>query len=501
MPALADVSAMARQRLWLLGSGLMVLVAILVPHIATWSTRPRAYTLLATIAFVCVVETRRARDILSPLNLLSAIFAFLYVAKANYILDTGFTSPAATADGQIVSAAIESELAGVMTLVGVAYWCLVMGFWLFARPVANRLPLNLTRSASVNSTRWAWWTVLSMGLALGGYGWLIVRAGGIIAYIDGLALRSSSLEGVSFVTLSGVPLLVLTFYGVAHWLSGQHTPTSMRVLTIIAIVIALTTATLSGGRAAIITGTLLPLMLLIHYLRRPFGLGGVLAAGAAGFALLLTLGALLRDRTFAAPGADAWSFVVARFNDVTASTLGGVEAVPLDTLLVTYREISSGSTPLQLGQTYEPIFTWLIPRAVWPDKPAGGGNAWFTSEFVPRFYGPNQVETSISAIGESFANFGWIGVLVVFFILGIVLTRLYSRLRTTIVSIDGIVVYALMASYFFPVIRGDAYHNVTSVVFMLAVWAAIRFLVVARMAPPEGSARGLQGRVRAVQRG
>lgn len=449
----------------------------------------------AVCILIAALESWRSRELLSPLNLIAAIFLWLYVAKGFYILDTEFTSPAAIADGSPLTASLMADLNGSLLVAQVALLSLTAAFWVTSPPPTHTLPIRIATSRSLSEHRWITVTWLAMGVAIASYGWLILRAGGLSAYIDSLALRSSALEGVAFLTLANVPLTILLFAGLTAAIDRQQPSSKFLKWTLgTGIAVSVGTAVLTGGRAALLTGTLLPLFLLWHYLRRPIGLVGAVLAGVAGFTLLLVMGALLRDRAFAADGSDPWTFVSSRFADVGASMLGGVEAVPLDTLMVTYREITTGSTPLQFGSTYLPIFSWPIPRGVWPEKPEGGGNAWFTSEFVPRFYGPNGVETSISLVGESFANFSWPGVIIAAAIVGLLLSMLYSRLRSGRTSSSSIVSYAIFSSYLFPIVRGDAYHNVTSIFFALVVWQLLRPIVEDRSAAPFRASNSLADR-------
>ncbi|MCX7140567.1 MAG: hypothetical protein NT123_05575 [Proteobacteria bacterium] len=81
----------------------------------------------------------------------------------------------------------------------------------------------------------------------------------------------------------------------------------------------------------------------------------------------------------------------------------------------------AGDSELALGGT---VPWWaLIPRVIWPDKPAVGGGGSVVSEFTGMTFGE---DTSVGAGQplEFYINFGWAGIVGGFLLLGYVLARL-----------------------------------------------------------------------------
>jgi hypothetical protein len=81
-----------------------------------------------------------------------------------------------------------------------------------------------------------------------------------------------------------------------------------------------------------------------------------------------------------------------------------------------------GLAPFAFGATVPP---WaLIPRALWPDKPATGGGGELVAKFTGIHY--DAAETSVGAgqVLEFYVNFGLQGVIAGFAILGFVLMRI-----------------------------------------------------------------------------
>jgi O-antigen polysaccharide polymerase Wzy len=85
-------------------------------------------------------------------------------------------------------------------------------------------------------------------------------------------------------------------------------------------------------------------------------------------------------------------------------------------------EFTPNPVPYQDGATYTPIVLNLVPRLVWPDKPSVNQ----PNQFYQVAYGltapSNLSHVSIASgvIAEGYMNFGWFGVAVVMFLLGIV---------------------------------------------------------------------------------
>ena len=79
--------------------------------------------------------------------------------------------------------------------------------------------------------------------------------------------------------------------------------------------------------------------------------------------------------------------------------------------------------PYQLGKTYSFLLITLIPRFVWPDKPSVNE----ANRFYQVAYGMtteedlDKVSIAVGFLVESFINFGWPGVVLVMFFMGMIL--------------------------------------------------------------------------------
>jgi hypothetical protein len=89
-------------------------------------------------------------------------------------------------------------------------------------------------------------------------------------------------------------------------------------------------------------------------------------------------------------------------------------------------EFTPGRVPYQYGSLYSYIGVTLIPRFLWPDKPSvNDANRWYQVSYgltLPR--GLSSVSIAVGTLAESYINFGWLGLVLIMFPLGIFLGSL-----------------------------------------------------------------------------
>lgn len=297
---------------------------------------------------------------------------------------------------------------------------------------------------------------------------LLSKGGGISGYLSGVSNRSSFLAGSSFLTLAYVPLLVaLVHYVLARRPGGARVHISM--LEIVGTLVLAATTVLSGGRAQVLLGFILPLVLAKQYGPNRFKWWSLSLLGAGTVLLALVMGLLLRDNQFNG-GSSLQELKASPLAVIEERISDGIEMRPFDSVLRLDEGFTRREIARQDGQTYLTIPSWFVPRALWPGKPYGGGNAWFTSSLEPRYYWPDRVETSLSAVGEAYANFWYPGVLAVGALTGLAcaLTDRLRRRSTTASLARCAVITPLFVSF----IRGDAYHNgALALATLITCWA------------------------------
>ena len=205
----------------------------------------------------------------------------------------------------------------------------------------------------------------------------------------------------------------------------------------------------------------MPALLIVHYSLRPLRARTVLIVGLALLAIAVSFRVVFRDSQFSGSSNHSrTSLLQQSYQRPIDAIVGGHDAIAFDSL-ATLNGAYGRTYARRFGLTYLDAFTFPAPRALWPGKPLGGGNAWFTSTYFPGYYGQDHVETSVTLLGEAEANFGIAGVLLVPALLGIGLAYLYRRTVASL-SARSILVYANVAPYSFTLIRGDAYHSIPS---------------------------------------
>ncbi|NDK91674.1 O-antigen polysaccharide polymerase Wzy [Gordonia desulfuricans] len=319
---------------------------------------------------------------------------------------------------------------------------------------------------SADVTRWA--VVVASAVALICVVVLVSRAGGIGGYFGQIANRSSYLRGSNYLVYSYLPLLASC---VVHILSRRRESLAPGLIAYVGVSCLFIVTFVSGGRGPLIFGGLIPMLLVFQTGKRPLSIGklvGVLAIGAVG---AMAYSVKFRESQFATGdqlggGASiSPSYLFERF-------MAGTELRPVDSLIRLNEANSVGQLDFQNGSTYAASLAWFVPRAAWASKPGGGANTWFTQRYLPRFYGSERVETSISAVGEAFANFSWLGVIVAGMAFGLALFGLRrSLVRSDRVFQSSIVI--VCTPYVVSLMRGDLYQNLGQVVVLICIVAAL----------------------------
>jgi hypothetical protein len=82
--------------------------------------------------------------------------------------------------------------------------------------------------------------------------------------------------------------------------------------------------------------------------------------------------------------------------------------------------------PYQYGETYSYFAVALIPRVLWPNKPqAGNANGFFAVTYgITNEEGAKVTTFGVSILGEAFINFGWLGVLSIMLLQGVIISLL-----------------------------------------------------------------------------
>lgn len=451
----------------------MLLLCLVVALEDVIGITQRVTILGAVLVSVVYYEWKQAGDPVTPMGIAACTGIFLFVLRPLTILNSRTTSPGASADTRNLGQQLEQNANTALTLVALFFIGLFAAYYMIRAGKDGRkgktsdqtLEPSDSRIASRRSGRVL--TLCSL-LVLAVIAQLVVSLGGPAAYIEGLAYRSSFLEGRVFLTFLYLPLEVIL---VVHLVIRQ-TCVQGRLWDSSALLggSALLLATAStGARGPILLGCLLPLLLIKQIGPRPFTAKMVAALGVAMVAIAVSLNILVRDSVYLGRSVfdDLKSDPV---GEILARITSGSESRPFDSLIRLVEVSQQQRFELLGGQSYTWIPGWFVPRAVWEGKPFGGANTWFTTNFVPRFYGAERIETSISAVGEAFANFGILGPILTGLILGLAASR-YSRSEILQGGLSRRVSAILFTPLIFSIIRGDSFQSISTAIAVLVFGA------------------------------
>lgn len=146
---------------------------------------------------------------------------------------------------------------------------------------------------------------------------------------------------------------------------------------------------------------------------------------------------------------------------------------PLESDLSTYRTFYSMVLRFpteyfyMLGRTFLYAFIMFVPRALWPGKPDNPVRDMIEKSLN---YRARKSGTAVANIGEFYANFGLIGILVFMYLIGWIASSLKHLVREQLSEDDEIIKigYAILFPLFFQwIARGNFSGNIYMTVFAL----------------------------------
>ncbi|MFC9360240.1 O-antigen polysaccharide polymerase Wzy [Rhodococcus sp. NPDC057014] len=426
---------------------------------------------------VISIEWKRYGDPITSIGIIAATGFMLFFVRPLTIISSGETTAGARADTRGLSTYLDDFATRSVGQVFIFFCVLFLTYYVLSyvtnRNASSKIEFSTkNRKYSIVRARilLAFTTMVGIFCAL----YLVQMSGGVAQHFSGVANRSSYLSGSSFLFLCYIPLqLALIVYILVRRSEGKSE--FLDVSAVFGLIVLLAVTILSGGRGPIVVGCLLPLLLLKQVGPRPLGSRSILLSFAALGSAAIAYGIFVRDAVFSGSSVIE-EFKKDPFVSIAKKITSGTEMRPFDSLIRLNEVAALPSFNFQNGNTYLATFAWFIPRRFWEGKPGGGGNTWFTSNYLPRFYGPERVETSLSVVGEAFANFGWFGVVGV----GVVFALVPVVLRREVVARGSLFRTALTVSatpIMLSLTRGDAYQNI-SVLLACTVGLALMAVLV-----------------------
>lgn len=461
-------------------------------------------SLAALLVGVIIKETASNGDPLTPAGIAAATGLLLFVLRPLTVAHSQETSPGAVADTRFFTPSLQLAASQALIEVLIFFMSFYLVYYFSSWREKKRVDSGLSgqtfassppvpgaeRHFSARATN-----ALVVGASLIGLGllaYLVMSSGGPAAYIAGLANRSNFLSGRAFIGLAYIPVQVALILNILQRRRvGLNT---WNWITLAGFATLIVCAGSTGGRGPLIVGVFLPFLILKQIGPNPFRFRSIAWMGGGTVVISMLYGIVIRDATFD-DGRSLDLLLKDPIGVLLDRLTSGIETRPFDVLIRLNEVVAQQGFEYQLGATYAAVPAWFVPRELWENKPFGGGNTWFTSTYVPRFYGENRVETSLSAIGEAFSNFGFIGVVVVGALLGLVVS-LFIRSRISRRGIHGTTIAVVITPLLFSTIRGDAYQGMSTsigslVILSAFVWMASSKIVRADARPEPPKSREL----------
>lgn len=313
--------------------------------------------------------------------------------------------------------------------------------------------------------------ISSLLIGLGGIAVLIGSSGGLSTYLLGVSVRASFLSGKFYLTLSYIPLVCsLVLYLL---LRRQLKYTEWDMLAVFSFGSLLLITFFSGGRGPLILGAILPILIVKQTGTRPYRLRTLSLLGVVVFSGAMLMSIALRENVYS-NGQTMAEFKNHPVGFLMDRLSSGAETRPFDSLILLNIESLKGNLPTLLGETYARIPTWFIPGSLLPWKDSGA-NTWFTREYIPRFYFPDHVETSISAIGEGYVNFRYLGIIAAGILFGL-FCRWIRKCGYQNTLKHGLLA-TVSSPLAFSIIRSDSYQSVSLTLLFVAVSLILTGLV------------------------
>lgn len=481
----------------LYGVGFLVAIGLAVGTVSVLGQNVSYPTMIGLLAIVLIAALVRElvvfRDPLTPAGIVAASGLLLFVLRPLTVMTTQVTSPGAKADSQDFSSSL--VLAGSAALVQcLIFFCVFFVVYYAVTGIRQRADTTLTVpkfpnvKREINPALLQAAVVASSVVALGALGYIILSSGGPVVYFSGLASRSEFLSGKSFFVLGYVPVQVALVANVIYRRKAGL-PIWYNWVNLFGLGTLILCGSLAGGRGPLVIGVLLPLIILKQVGPKPLRLRTIAALVVVLMVVSIFYSVIVRNSNFD-QGRSLDQLTTDPVGVLLEQLTSGAETRPFDSLIrlnEAEAESQGGAFEFQNGATYAAVPAWFIPRALWEGKPSGGGNTWFTSTYVPRFYGEQKVETSLSAIGEGYGNFGLPGVALAGGVIALIASAL-TRGRFARKGLFGATITVSLTPILFSVLRGDAYQGGSLMIATVLIAGVIYLVASHPIRPPKDAA-------------
>jgi len=250
----------------------------------------------------------------------------------------------------------------------------------------------------------------------------------------GISVRGSALTHWRLLGIS-LPHAYIIVFMTLVWLRKIRADTADYALLGVMFLISCFIPFIASTRTPILE-VLVVLAMLRHYLVKEVNLPKLIVIGFAGMMVVGTLGELRRN-----PDKLVLANVTSSIDSVVASSY----FVDLGKTSIVVNRVPSTLDYLY-GSSFVSIGLTIIPRQLWPDKPVVR-IGYFVGQDVIRLN--NNTGIPPGFVAETYLNFGYWGILPIFFLLGAIIRKIYTpvlrqrNFKNTVTYVVGIVIISL----------------------------------------------------------
>ncbi len=415
----------------------------------------------ATVAFCALVAYKVGRSLLHPAPMMLLCHCYIVTLRLHQ-LQTGFQPMSYSFDwpvgmGEVTRASLASDLALIAMMLG---W-VVMRYWGRRRTVA---PQEVRAELSKFRVQvFAVATVIISILAIGIVGPAGLRDERLVA---GTAESSGYLFAAAGWTGWGFCLL--------HYIYGF--PPALLLVTIGTLFASMMFSAFRG--VVIIPLVFLLFLFLARRKTRRFPYGLLIACP-----MLWLIWLPMKPVFYSLQQGDPVSVALDKgtrtaFEDLGRDSGSGIDFQFLDMMGSTMTLVDIHHQHFW-GGSIAPLFVSPVPRLVWPEKP-------YLNQYQKELDIPSRamakLDMTAGLIGESYADFGWAGIVVIPFLISVAYTAAFFRLSGARIFSPGCLLYLIYLSTFMQLYRDGL---ISAVWFPFVHCAPVGFTAVSHwLIPP-----------------
>lgn len=324
--------------------------------------------------------------------------------------------------GSLPSDYYDTAFAWSILVIIIWYVSMYLGYFLYKNNSAKSIKVKeINNPISIS--------IILVILGISSYIYIVSLQGGLIGIIDALSRRAEAYSGYGyFIKLTGL----ITISSIII-LSRGYKKTSFIIVLISFLLLAS-----FGGRSSAFFGSIFPYLLYYHYRIKKVRYLQLITLAIISIIFAIGMGNYRLYQEFKLDITGFYDMI----SKIARNTQGG------ETLPSLVGSLIKGELDYQYGTTLINILYAPIPRSLWSDKPQideSGivGRALMGSEYWGLPPGP---------YGISFFNFSFIGVIIIGFITGMIIKKLYIGFVINYHSDYGLMIYILIFPKMFHVV-------------------------------------------------